>query len=110
MNSRLIYRASKHMQRIVTWAMLTDTEWVYCGAEQEINKELVIANIKSHIIGFHLYVAYTREGSFETTQELVIDAIDKLLGFHDFLIWDTGFSSAIEFNHIGVFRRGAVSV
>jgi hypothetical protein len=108
MDSKLIYQASEHMQGKVKWIKLTDTEWVYCGTDQEIDRELLITNINSHITSSICYVAYTRKESIETIKEEVLNAIGKLIGLHNFSIWDAGFINTIEFNHIGVFRKGTV--
>lgn len=108
MDSKLIFQASGHMQGKVTWIKLTDTEWTYFGAGKEVDRELVIATINSHMVESKLYVAYQRNESFETSKEEVMNEISQLVGYHDFIVWDTNFIMAIEFNHIGVFRKGKV--
>jgi hypothetical protein len=106
MNSRLIYIANERMKYHLRWPRLNGSEWIYCGTANEVNKEIVSKNIDSHFTENELYVALTRNDSFESNKKTIIASIEYILGFKNFTIWDKSFTSVIEFNKIGVFRCG----
>jgi ABC-type uncharacterized transport system involved in gliding motility auxiliary subunit len=109
-DSHLIYNASDKIKYKVTWNKVTrDSEWVYFGSTDKINKELVINAINNHFADDILYVVFTRNESTRTTIENIKNAIDGFLGVQNFLIWDTDFKKAIEFNKIGTLRCGQLN-
>ncbi len=109
MESQLIYIANQKMKTKVTWSNSGDTEWIYFGAAEEVNTNMVLQTINFLFSETQLYISHTRKGSFKIEKNLIIDSIKNILGFEDFVIWDTMFTKAIEFNKIGVFRYGEIS-
>ncbi len=110
MDSRLIYESSVTMKQKINWDKVGDSEWIYFGAGDELNIELVIITIDSSFSDEILNIALTRKGSFQTDKKLIKSSIINLLNASDFIIWDTSFSRAIEFNKIGIFRQGKLTV
>ena len=106
MDSRIIYSASEKMKGEIYWPKLTDTEWIYFGSSDEINEELVSERINSHFSDSDLYVAWTRDKSFESTKQNIIERMGNILGSENFIVWNSAFTEAIEFNKIGVLRCG----
>lgn len=109
MNSRLIFAASGKLHPQVSWVSHTDTEWVYFGAGHEVDHDIVRDIVSSHFQYPLLRLCWTRQGSFELDKTDFFAATKEILGYHDFIVWDSSFDQAIEFNKIGVLRYGNVS-
>jgi hypothetical protein len=109
MDSKLIFQTSQHLKLKVKWNMLTNTEWAYFGVGEEINKECIKTIIEEYIDDYKIVIAYTRQDSFETDKGQLLKSIESILSNHDFFLWDSKFKKVIEFNHIGVFRKGSVA-
>ena len=106
MESRLIYETSKHLTSKIHWDRVIESEWMYCGSKGEVKFDIVLKHIRDHFIDSKLYVVLTRNDSFETSKENINKTVEQLIGSDDFLIWDFRFERVIEFNKIGVFRKG----
>ena len=111
LDPKLIYTASEAMKLKVSWTKVTvDSEWTYFGDGNEVNRGVVEDSMNSHFTdNASLYVSTTRQQSFEANKSETIEQIEELLGKESFFIWDTKFRKVIEFNRIGVMRRGQVS-
>ena len=99
------------MKLKTTWTKVTvDSEWTYFGNGREVNRGIVNDSINNHFpVDRSLYISWTRQQSFEADKSETIELIEELLGKESFFIWDTKFKRVIEFNSIGVMRRGQVS-
>jgi hypothetical protein len=106
MESRLIYIANERMRANIQFAETSNYGWEYFGAKPEVNIEKVKQKINDHFEEEALYVAHSRNDSMETTKKTVIDDIKGILGVEDFSIWNSSFTSVIDFNKIGVLRCG----
>lgn len=107
MDSRLIYIATERMKHKISWTRPTvDSEWTYFGRGSEVNRNIVNESIKNHFTENALYVCYTRPQSFEADKSNIMNLVKGLLGKEDFFVWDTKFTKVIEFNKIGVMRKG----
>lgn len=106
MDARDIYVISGKLQPKIRWVSSGETEWVYCGAAGEVKWDVVEDAIRGFLKDGPLLVATTRTGSFETEKSTVISSIREFVGSKDFLIWCEDFKNVIEFNKIGVFRKG----
>ena len=106
MDSRLIYSATQEITRKIFWPKGTDTQWVYFGTKGEVIKEIVMENIKTHFSDDNLYVVRQRNNSFQTSKDNSLEAITDLLGVEDFSLWNQPLDRVIQFNRIGVLRRG----
>ena len=111
LDSKLIYSASEALKLKISWTKVTvDSEWTYFGEDWEVNKGIVNDSINYHFNSYNsLYVSWTRQQSIEVNKSQIIEQIEKLLGKQSFFIWDTKFKKVIEFNKLGVMRRGKVS-
>jgi hypothetical protein len=109
MESSLIYSASRSLKHKVNWIKVSaETEWIYFGAQDEANKPIVVKSINEYFPDSTLYIALGRKDSRQADKCEIGEAIDNILGIQDFLIWEMGFKKVVEFNHIGVMRRGYV--
>ena len=108
MDSKLIYIANEKMKSQVDWPKTTDSEWIYFGAASEVNFDIVRQKINSHFTEQLLYISSTRQDSFQTNKENALENIKHILGVQDFVVWNSSFTKAIEFNKIGVLRCGTV--
>ncbi len=73
-----------------------------------MRKEFIIKSIDEYFVDNTLYISWTRKESKEVRKENINDAIENILGVHDFSIWDTNFKKVMEFNKNGVMRFGQV--
>ena len=83
-----------------------ETEWSYFGARNEANKPLVVKSIAVYFPDTILNVAVGRKDSVQVNKNEIAVALENILGFKNFLIWDMQFKRVIEFNNIGVMRQG----
>jgi hypothetical protein len=105
----LIYAASDSLKHKVSWLNVsTETEWIYFGAELEVNKLLVVKNATDYFKDSSLFIVTNRKESMAINKNDLLKSIDNILGFRDFLIWDSRFKRVMEFNHIGVMRQGYI--
>ena len=107
MDSRIIFESAKTYIQTVTWIKPkndAESEWIHIGNN---NNEMTIEKIiQDYFITDELYVALTRNESFESNKESISDKIQPIIGTQDFTIWNWSFQKVIEFNKIGVYRKG----
>ncbi len=109
MDSKLIYIACRKLIGKVSWTKISnDSEWIYFGDGNNINKLLVYEIINNHFTESELLIAWTRQGSVQVNRIEINKSIDNILGYHDFSIWDNHLRKVIDFNLIGVLRIGKV--
>ncbi len=107
MDSRLIYKASRHLQPL--WKNEgMDDGWMYFGDDKKINGELIIAEINSHLTTSELLLVLDRTSSKKIARESAFESIKEHLLLRDFSLWDIDFKHVVEFNRIGVFRKGTI--
>lgn len=106
MTSRLIYEASKHSKGNVEWIKHSDSEWLYCGVVEDFKGNLLSDHINNHLQDETLYVSINRNESFKIKKNETLAVISEIIGTKDFFIWTSTFKNVIEFNRIGVFRKG----
>lgn len=107
LESRIIYENAKVYSQKVSWEKPKDSiesEWVYIGIKD--NMESITTIIQDFFITNQLYVAFTRNASFELDTEFIFEKIQPLAGRVNFSVWDASFQNVIEFNIIGVYRTG----
>jgi hypothetical protein len=111
MESRLIYESSKTYLHKINWIRpieSPESEWIHFINNGEINKNLVLLSIEEHLNDSKIYVVKTRKNSLEINKEAFNFHIILSLGKIDFIIWNASFNRAIEFNTIGVMRKGII--
>lgn len=110
MESRLIYKVSRHCLQNIEWlnATVENGAWVYIGNGYEIRKEFILSSISEYFADEILYISWTRNGSKEIPKETIETAIENMLGVDNFSIWDINFKKVIEFDKMGVMRLGKV--
>jgi hypothetical protein len=106
MDTRLIYNKSEKLKLKVDWIKPADTEWIYCGAAGEVKWNIVTEELNSFFDSDAFYVATTRTNSLHVDKEGLLSSIQNLVGKKNFIVWNVVFQKAIEFNQIGVFRKG----
>ena len=94
----------------VTWEKVTlDSEWIYIGAENEINKQLVINTIFKQLSGDVLHFALSRPNSISINKSEMDKILFGLLSGGSFLIWDINLKKVVELNSIGTMRCGQIN-
>jgi hypothetical protein len=105
-DARLIYERSRHLASNVDWYKHSANKWVYCGIGDELQHEIITNDIYTFLGGDIFYVAATRNDSCIVTVESVLSTVFRKIGSTDFMVWSSRFNKVIEFNKIGVFRKG----
>jgi len=109
MDTRLIYNTSEKIKVKIDWIKPADTEWIYCGSAGEVKWDVVTEELNRFFDGDGFYVATTRANSFPSDKDGLLSSIENLVGKKNFIIWSVDFQKAVEFNQIGVFRKGIFS-
>lgn len=107
MDSRLIHKTSEKLSLRIDWYRPSDTEWIYCGSKGEVKFDVVETEFNNFFDGDVFYVATTRTKSFQISKKDLLLSITEIIGSKNFFVWTESFKKVIEFNHIGVFRKGA---
>lgn len=110
MDSRLIHKTSEKLSLRIDWHKPSDTEWIYCGSKGEVKFDVVGTELNNFFDGDVFYVATTRIKSFETNKKDLLLLLTEIIGSKNFFVWSESFKKVIEFNHIGVFRKGTLNV
>ncbi|MFT3681034.1 MAG: hypothetical protein QM791_12220 [Ferruginibacter sp.] len=103
MEPYIIYSASSHMKDKVAW-----NEWVYCGIGNDLKKDTIANAINEYFEDSTLYFVNVRKNSTDIKKENVLERIETELEKHDLFIWDSLFEKVMEFNKIGVMRKGII--
>jgi hypothetical protein len=109
MDSRLIYESSKIYLQKIEWlksSIESESEWIYLNFEENINENVIGEIISNHLDSENLFIALTRNESFETKQKNIMSEIKGFLKTKDFVIWNQQFEKVIEFNKLGICRKG----
>lgn len=111
MDSHLIYTASDSLKYKVDWIKATpESEWFYFGAGKEANIEFAMKTVTEYFNYDILHIAHTRKDSQTTNKKEFLNAVENILGVENFFVWDSGFKKVIEFNNIGVMRKGNLGI
>lgn len=94
------------MKSKAIWDKFGESEWIHFGTGSEIDIKMVTTIIDQFFADNTLYLVTTRKDSLEINKNEIQESFLSLLGYKDFLIWDTQFLNVIEFNKIGICRQG----
>jgi len=103
-----LHIVSERMKLKIIWPNDQHLGWTYFGAGNEVKYDFVIELINKHFSDEMLYVCWTRQKSFTVEKQNILSEIKSLIGNENFIVWDTLFSKAIEFNKIGVLKCGTI--
>jgi hypothetical protein len=109
MDSRIIYESNKTYHNKIEWLMpstKTESEWIYLNIEETNSEKFIQELIESFLESEILFVSVTRNESFQTEKTNIIAKIKEYLKSQDFSIWNQEFSKVLEFNKIGIYRKG----
>ncbi len=109
MDSRIIYEAYKTHHSNIEWLMpsiKSESEWIYLNFEETNSKKITQEIIDSFFESEILFVSITRNESFQTEKTNINTKIEEYLKNQNFSIWNQEFNKAIEFNKIGIYRKG----
>lgn len=112
LDSRLIYISHNTYICKVKWTKPTesaDSEWIYIGLAEELKKILVFKILDEHFVDNGIYLSHSRGDSCQTTISAFKTNIHQYFGNWDFTLWDFTFTQVIQFNKIGVLRKGTIN-
>lgn len=106
MDSKNIFILSNTYLRQVTWQRQDREEWVYVGVGNEFDLLKACEIIRSTMTGNEIFYVTDRHQSKVVILDHLISSPKATLEGVDFLIWDLSFKAVVEFQHIGIARRG----
>ena len=109
MDSRIIYEANKTYHNTIEWltpSTKSESEWIYLNFEETKSENLIQEIIESFFESEILFVSLTRNESFQTEKTNIVVKIKEYLTIQEFTIWNQEFSKVLEFNKIGIYRKG----
>ncbi len=106
MDSRLLHKTSEFLRHKVTWEKHEGQEWVHFGTDEEIDFTKVKDFIQQYLDVQKLHLVHERTDSKTVSIKQLASRLSELLGKSDFLVWNNELTKVIEFNKIGVLRRG----
>lgn len=112
LDSRLIYKSNNTYINKVMWTRpteSTDSEWIYIGLAEELKKIVVFKILDEHFADNGLYLSHSRGDSCQTTLTAFKTNIEQYVGTWDFTLWDLTFTQVIQFNKIGILRKGTIN-
>jgi hypothetical protein len=93
----------------VNWIKVSpESEWVYFGAEGDVNETIAMQKIREYFSDSPVFVAIDRKHSAGVQLNELQKFLHGILGHKNFFIWDQSFKRAIEFSRIGVMRQGYI--
>jgi hypothetical protein len=107
MDSALIHKQSEKLKHYVEWMKPGETEWIYCGAGEEIKADIVQKEFDEFFDNTNFFnIAITRGKSFSTDKAHLFSSLTKSIGSIKFFVWTEDYQKAMEFSRSGVFRKG----
>ena len=109
MDSRIIYESNKTYYNKVEWLMpsiKSESEWIYLNFEETKSEIIIQEIIESFFESEILFVSLTRNESFQTEKTNINTKIKEYLKSENFSIWNQEFSKVLDFNKIGIYRKG----
>jgi hypothetical protein len=104
MEAHLIYTTHSHLKNLVIWS-----EWIYCGVGTDIKEDVINKMVHEYFGDVIIYLVTNRTESGEINKPDILGKIKKELERKELFLWDTNLKKVIEFNKIGVMRKGLVS-
>ena len=108
MEPKRLYIVSERMKSKIIWPKNEHPGWTYFGAGSEIKYDFVMELINKHFHNELLYVCWTRKNSFTVEKNKFLNDAKHIIGNENFIIWNTSFSKAIQFNKIRVLKCGTI--
>ena len=101
-----MYSATQHLKLKIHWNTTENEEWIYFGADEEVNFSLVKKIINTHFKEEGIFFVYDRQNSglLDNNQDQKI--IKEILENKNFFLWNEKLTKVIEFNYIGILRFG----
>ncbi|GEO02521.1 hypothetical protein AAE02nite_01850 [Adhaeribacter aerolatus] len=106
MDSKNIYISYQHYSNEIEWEMHEDSEWIYVGADDEFKKEKATELIDSFFEESAIYFITDRRNSALIEKNTAISKIMEAIEEFDPALANADFSKIMEFDKIGVVRKG----
>ncbi|WP_462221997.1 hypothetical protein [Ferruginibacter sp.] len=104
MDAHLIYTTHAHLKTLAKWS-----EWIYCGVGADIKTDVINKIINEYFEDSTLYFVTDRKESGQINKEDILQRINKEIEQKELFLWDINLKKIIEFNRIGVMRKGLIS-
>lgn len=85
-----------------------DGGWMYFGDDKKIKSEFIIAEINNHLTTSEILLVLDRSTSKKIARKSAFESIKEHLLVRHFSLWDIDFKRVVQFNLIGVFRKGTI--
>lgn len=108
MESRLLHKSTSFLKGKVEWEGDAHSEWISIGQCGDRDFSVIARLILEHFGECDLFLVRERDNSMKIQAVDVISILEPLVGIENFFLWSFELDRAIEFNRIGVLRRGRV--
>lgn len=107
MDSQNIYISYKHYANYIVWEMHDGSEWLYVGADEQLDTDKIANLVNSFFEETSLYLITDRHSSCAIQKSRATDNILQAIATHNPAVANADFSKVIELNKIGVLRKGS---
>lgn len=105
-DAKNIFIVCQHYKSLIQWEWLGDTEWQYVGIKNDYNEGKVSELINSHFSAQMVYLVIDRHNAYEIDLERVPAVVGEVLRNKELPLSNKDFSKMMEFNRIGVVKKG----
>ena len=106
LDSKNINISFKRYSNDINWVMCGESEWIYVGAEEELDEAKITKLLNSFFEESELYLITDRHNSLLIQKEEAVTKVLEFINKHNPALANTDFSKIMEFNKIGVVRLG----
>ena len=106
MDSKNIYISYQHYSNDIKWERHGESEWMYIGAEEDFKEEKAVKLINTFFTESELYFITDRHNSFLIEKDDVIAKVKEYLTDYRTALANKDFSKIVEFDKIGILRKG----
>jgi len=107
LDSKNIHIATRHARSKIAWMNCGESEWVYIGEKEDFNLQKVDKEIASFFHEDRIYLSVDRHTGFEVSKDKAAWNVLKYLS-NDVFLAGEDFRNIMEFNKMGIFRRGSI--
>ena len=108
LDARNIFTACRRMKSKVDWERQSDSEWLFVGKDADFREDEVEKLIQSFFEDAEVYLVIDRHNSFPIQLNKSAEKVRELLNERGITLCNFAFNKIMEFNPIGVVKRGEV--
>ncbi len=106
MDSKNIFISYQHYSNNIKWEKYGESEWIYIGAEEDFKEDKALELINTFFTESELYFITDKRNSFLIEKDKTIVKIKEFLTDYRIALTNKNFSKMVEFDKIGIVRKG----